>query len=269
MNVLLRVGDRLGPLLAGWQVFAQLTTLISLGALGEWIMKYWIPATRAFWSWVFTHLPFHVELTSADKDALTGIAFFLPMALATTIRLVRRPLELFAENRPYGGLTVFGALPAVLAGATIIYVVSQQMFSDYLLVNTMKDSTNIPTLAETVLRAVPLMFFMLFLALAFMSDARELPGWLTLLFGALAVVCAVWWITSVAIYSIGDFHLLVSKIGAVRYYALIGLLLLLVYIGFIAPKKIFVVFVVVAAFLAAAYSWLAIEYLRKLIESTA
>lgn len=74
----------LGPLLAGAQVAFTFAGFMGLGALADWVVAHWFPFTRWVWSGLFDWLRLP-ELTAAEQDALTTLAFFLPLAISSFV----------------------------------------------------------------------------------------------------------------------------------------------------------------------------------------
>ena len=68
----------IGPILAGFQLAAILTSLYSIGAFARWVLEVWRPFTRRFWDWATSFI--HIQLSAPEKDALTAVAFFTPLA---------------------------------------------------------------------------------------------------------------------------------------------------------------------------------------------
>lgn len=76
--------DEIGPLLAGFQIAVSIVGFFGIGAVAKWILENWFPFTRWVWSELLTlvNLP---DLSKAEKDALTTLAFFAPMAISSFI----------------------------------------------------------------------------------------------------------------------------------------------------------------------------------------
>lgn len=77
--------QEIGPILAGFQLAGTLVSLYGFGAFARWIVEAWQPFT--YWAWDrltnFLNLPI---LTEPEKDALTAVAFFVPMAIWSVFR---------------------------------------------------------------------------------------------------------------------------------------------------------------------------------------
>lgn len=84
-----RLFDELGPLLAGFQIAVSIVGFFGIGAVAKWILVNWLPFTRWIWSEIFEYLYFP-EISSAEKDALTTLAFFAPMAISSAITWFRK-----------------------------------------------------------------------------------------------------------------------------------------------------------------------------------
>lgn len=81
-KIFIKLLQDLAPILAGFQITVALVGSIGLGAIANWILIHWIPFTHMVWSNLleFINLP---DITSQEKDALTAVVFFLPMAIST------------------------------------------------------------------------------------------------------------------------------------------------------------------------------------------
>jgi len=71
----------LGPILAGFQAAAALVGYAGLGAFAKWVADNWFPFTRALWEKLISYLDLGIDLSAAQKDALTTAVFFLPMVI--------------------------------------------------------------------------------------------------------------------------------------------------------------------------------------------
>ncbi len=72
----------ISSLFAGTQLAFLIVSFLGLGGLANWIIEYWFPLTRLLWDKVFTFMNIP-EITTQEKDSLTTIAFFVPMAISS------------------------------------------------------------------------------------------------------------------------------------------------------------------------------------------
>lgn len=114
----------LGSFFAGFNAFGHLTTFVTLGALGTWVREYWLPLTRYFWELVTHQLAFlYISLTVEEKDALTAIAFFSPLA----IYLLATPRErVDLDNNTMRILRAF----SILSGVFLVAIIASQPLYD-------------------------------------------------------------------------------------------------------------------------------------------
>jgi hypothetical protein len=76
--------DDVGPLLAGFQIAVSIVGFFGIGAVAKWILEHWLPFTRWIWGEIFAFIQFP-EVTTQEKDALTTLAFFAPMAISSFV----------------------------------------------------------------------------------------------------------------------------------------------------------------------------------------
>jgi hypothetical protein len=76
--------EEISPLFAGMHLAGSLIGFFGIGAVSKWIIEHWLPLTRWFWGELFTLINFP-EITTQDKDALTTLVFFAPMAVTSFI----------------------------------------------------------------------------------------------------------------------------------------------------------------------------------------
>jgi hypothetical protein len=109
--------SELGPFSAGFQVAISIIGFFGIGGIAKWITENWFPFTR--WAWEnlfnFFNLP---ALTAPEKDALTSLAFFLPMGIASLAVAFSK-----SERAAVSASMVQRAI-AALVGVFVLYVMS-------------------------------------------------------------------------------------------------------------------------------------------------
>ncbi len=89
----------MSAILAGFKLAVILIGYFGAGSLAKWIIEQWYPFTRWLWENVFAYLRLP-EITDVEKDALTAIAFFLPLGIAASVaRLLGRREETAPATR--------------------------------------------------------------------------------------------------------------------------------------------------------------------------
>ncbi|WP_127566895.1 hypothetical protein [Glycocaulis alkaliphilus] len=113
----------LGPLFAGFQIAATLLGTLGIGAFANWVVNYWFPFTRWAWGGLFdwVNLP---DITAAEKDALTTLMFFLPLAI-TSIFFKSKPADQISDPSPAFQRTI-----ALGIGFVILYIMAGSVFSE-------------------------------------------------------------------------------------------------------------------------------------------
>lgn len=128
---LAKIVDDIGPVLAGFQIAVSVVGFFGIGAVAKWILENWLPFTRWVWAELFAwvRLP---EISTAEKDALTTLAFFAPMAVSSLfVWLMRvRPVEtaspsvdtaaIAKETRHRVYAAVVGCIFMVIVGGSVI-----------------------------------------------------------------------------------------------------------------------------------------------------
>lgn len=116
-----------GPVLAGFQLATYLVGFFGIGAFASWVLNTWRPFTHWVWDNFFNwlHLP---TLTNLEKDALTAVLFFLPMAgWALFSRYV------LGKKGPF---TKFTMAAAGIAAALFLYLVAGKLIIETIIMST-------------------------------------------------------------------------------------------------------------------------------------
>jgi hypothetical protein len=123
-----------GPASAALHVFAQIAVIFELGLVGTAIKSYWLPITRRFWTEVFNSLEiFDFKPTDAEKDAMTAVAFFTPLAVTAAYLWLKDRGKDDGENEYGPGPTApMMRVAAFFASILVLFFVSQQIIADAL-----------------------------------------------------------------------------------------------------------------------------------------
>ena len=76
--------DDIGAVLAGFQVAVSIVSFFGIGAFASWVIERWLPFTRWVWTEVISLIKFP-DISDPEKDALTAVAFFIPMAVSALL----------------------------------------------------------------------------------------------------------------------------------------------------------------------------------------
>ena len=133
-----------GPIFAGFQIAVTLIGSIGIGAFASWITTYWFPFTRWAWGGLFDwiNLP---QVSAAEKDALTTLMFFLPMAATSFLfKNSNHQSEDVAELNP--------SLQRAMAfgiGVIILYIMAGSVFSEAIIVLEATSESQLADLASS------------------------------------------------------------------------------------------------------------------------
>ena len=143
-----KVVEEIGPLLAGFQIAVAVVGFFGIGAVAKWILENWLPFTRWVWSELFAwvHLP---EISTAEKDALTTLAFFAPMAVSSLFVWLMRKRVVETELSPVDdsaiGKEIRRRLYATVIGGAFMVVVGGTVIEDTItLFTTEEPATEAP-----------------------------------------------------------------------------------------------------------------------------
>lgn len=291
--------EEIGPLLAGFQIAGSIIGFFGIGAVAKWILEHWLPFTR--WAWgeifAFINLP---DITTQEKDALTTLAFFAPMAISSFISWWTRndpsrqgPWGEVPENQSAKEIRL--RLYAALIGATFMVVVGGSVIQDAITLFTTaaapKPSTgteepvlNIETFARfgllvAILAAVGLVSFILYwLSRQFEASRVRTDNFVQWLgsntkpikhmVSSAAVSMAASVISSIATLvsfaaTFGGIALAATQLGPIRTVAPMFVLISLLATIFLNPARLLKTAGVVIALIVASFGWdLAVSIVR-------
>lgn len=124
----------IAPGFAAFDTFTHLHSIFELGSTAAAIREHWRPVTREFWSWLLNnvfHLP--IDLTTADKDSLTAVAFFAPLAITSVVRALSKQVP--SEKSELNSGVVQSSLirsAAILLAIGMLFLLSRQLVLDFL-----------------------------------------------------------------------------------------------------------------------------------------
>ncbi|MBY6237430.1 hypothetical protein KUV99_14805 [Vibrio harveyi] len=117
--------DDFGPVLAGFQIAASVVGFFGIGAFASWVIERWLPFTRWVWAEIFKYIQFP-DISDPEKDALTAIAFFTPMAISALLN--RNSLE---ESTPENKSKLLRVrIYALVIGVIFMYLVGSRVVLD-------------------------------------------------------------------------------------------------------------------------------------------
>lgn len=116
---LIKIIQDLAPILAGFQITATLVGSIGLGAIANWILVHWIPFTRFVWTKILEYINFP-DIAPEEKDALTAVAFFLPMAISA----------IWAIQHTENNKKIHVKLFATVVGFAFFIIIGQRLIID-------------------------------------------------------------------------------------------------------------------------------------------
>ncbi len=145
--------QEIGPILAGFQLATAFVGFFGIGAFASWVLVRWRPFTHWVWDNFFGWLQLPA-ITEPEKDALTAVVFFLPMAFWSLIR------RFYFEAEDI--VTLFTVLAATIASLGFVFLVGgsliQDTFSSAYGVISQDSITEMPKLLPIYLLAFTLFF---------------------------------------------------------------------------------------------------------------
>lgn len=158
MQKLRKFLEEIGPVFAGFQVASSIIGFFGIGAVAKWILENWLPFTRWAWTEIFSFIHFP-DISTAEKDALTTLAFFAPMAISSLWAYWgndadEKPLEI--ENESFGKETRL-RLYATVIGIGFMVVIGGSVIQDGIALFTTHDPNE--TLEEKSTSVLNIEFF--------------------------------------------------------------------------------------------------------------
>ncbi|MEW8409841.1 MAG: hypothetical protein AB2696_13490 [Candidatus Thiodiazotropha sp.] len=119
--------DDFGPVLAGFQIAVSVVSFFGIGAFASWVIERWLPFTRWIWTEILAYIKLP-DISDPEKDALTAVAFFTPMAVSA---LLNRKIIIETELEDRGKLIRVRVF-ALVVGAIFMYLVGSRVVTDML-----------------------------------------------------------------------------------------------------------------------------------------
>lgn len=297
-----KIIDEIGPALAGFQIAVSIIGYFAIGAIAKWIIENWFPFTRWVWDELFQKLNLP-DLSVAEKDALTTVAFFMPMAISSVYSWREKNMsksdEVISENienrearyRIYAAL--IGAFFMIVVGGSVINDVFV-LFGNVGAELTLDEEKNKHILDPeffanfgliiSVLTAVMMIAFALYWLIQRSSrldnktkqtlekvSRRAKPIFTQTASTALASTLAsiVSALTSLLSFGtmLGGIIASASQLGFIRTASPILILLSLITTVFLHPKRLLQTAGVVVALIVASVGWDAAVFVVKMVES--
>lgn len=192
-------GLQIGPFLAAVQTYAALAAVVTLGPLAKIILENWVPFTRQLWTnLIEEYLPWNIVLTDAEKDSLTAVALFAPLAISSAYSaLVSSREQDAAEDVEEESLRVaifrssLLRSAAFLVSVVVLFLVSRQLINDAIsLVTSMDYSEEVRLTISVVTAGIILLFAGFVFAVYFLRSGisfwKKLIAWVSTGAGLLA-----------------------------------------------------------------------------------
>lgn len=255
-----------GPMTAGLHVFAQITLIVELGIIGNWVRDYWLPATRLFWQKVFESLSFiDIDLTDPEKDSLTAVAFFLPLAISSVV-LRFSASELTEDDEKPKKITIYSMrFAASICAVLILFFVSRQIVSDAeeIFKKTGEGYERIELFSMFSILGFGLLTILL---VAFYRIELEIRRYL-LIFGATIGAILEIILIGAPVFIAG--YVSVVQLGLIRSAAILLVTFCIVMTIVVRPQRMFQVAMVVGVLIIAGAIWDIVENVRDEIEKPA
>ncbi len=119
--------DDFGPVLAGFQIAVSIVSFFGIGAFASWVIEHWFPFTRWVWTEIISYIDFP-DISDPEKDALTAIAFFIPMAVSALLNRLNN----HNSDSPDKGKLLRVRIAALVIGVIFMYLVGSRVIFDML-----------------------------------------------------------------------------------------------------------------------------------------
>lgn len=117
--------DDFGPVLAGFQIVVSIVSIFGIGAFASWIIEHWLPFTRWIWTNIISYIQFP-DTSDPEKDALTAIAFFTPIAISAFLNKILGDSESYNDESKLLRVRIF----ATIIGVVCMYIVGSRVVID-------------------------------------------------------------------------------------------------------------------------------------------
>jgi len=245
----------LSPALASVQIYALLPAFVAIGPIAATLKEKWIPISRAFWDVVFEEFEFfNVALTNAEKDALTAMVFFAPLALTTIFAHVLNTPDTNEDVELKGKLIRSSLLRSIafVVAIAVLVVISPQIVGDSIRLLTSTDeqvSTDfISIIAYSVLIIFALFVFSLFFIRSRISFWPKLLAYFTTGVGVIEFMLIV------APFLAGAFFVS-QQIGPVRTWAVVAVVISIFMVITVRPVRLLQLAGVVLLLVLSGYAW--------------
>ena len=257
-SLILRGWFVFGPLFAGLQTFIEVVRLagdgLNIGQLASWLVSNWTMLTREFWDRILGYFP-DIELIAAEKDALTAILFFLPLAISSLHVSISNKNDTTPSSKTNYYIKVVGLLVAII----VLFIVGRQVYNDLseMLFNVNVDGGWFPVIgaALALLLAVYAMIVILFY-LRNLGGLSQIIKWGGSATGATALILT-------AIPLSASLYLYASQIGTIRSMAIFIVSSSIIVTAVARPQRILLLAQIVIFLIAASFiNEIAMEQLR-------
>lgn len=264
-----QVFELMGPVLAGFQVAAAIVSFFGVGAFANWIIENWFPFTRAVWTIILRYVTLP-DITVAEKDALTTVVFFLPLAIYAVY-------SRFSGQS--SGADKFFTGAAFVVGSVFLFVLGEQVFSDIGEIVRSLSSLDGVTFLGVVIYALIALYLVFVAGFSWtflrrvhaklfrrLSD-HEIEQQFSLYHYSLKATAIPMIIVTFLVVSLCV--LFYDAIGVIRVVSIISTLSLLLVAVVFAPRRILVTLGVVVLFVVSSITWELAVLILKTIENVA
>jgi len=130
-NTIRKFLDDVASVLAGFQLAGGVISFFGIGAIAKWILEHWLPFTRWAWGEIFAYIRLP-DISAAEKDSLTTLAFFVPMAISSAISWWTRERTLLDTSRSQADVAkeLRARIYAAIAGTIFMVIVGGGVIQD-------------------------------------------------------------------------------------------------------------------------------------------
>jgi hypothetical protein len=257
-------------MLAGFQLAISLVGFFSLTALAKWIVSEWIPFTR--WVWDQISLRFNLPIFSdIEKDALTNLAFFTPMAISSVVFYIVDGKN--NENRPnYPLALILGFGFFIIMGRDVIQEIfraAEDMPTNFVI----EALEPLVELVTVVYSASIMLFFIVFIVPRFFGKEIELDHhifkWFFYLVAASCSLAAIFYLS---LFSATMFEFVMhtpATAGVVVFGCFVAVIISLMVTVYFDASRMSVVFGALTAFVLSSFVYDGVMWLAGFIEGVA
>jgi hypothetical protein len=256
-------GLSIGPFLAAVQTYAALAAVVTLGPLAKLILENWIPFTRQLWSNIIEqYSPWPLILSDAEKDSLTAVALFAPLAVSSAYSALRSagaalgeadedPEEVGLRSAILRSSLLRSA--AFLISIVVLFLISRQIINDAISLVASVDYTDDARLSISVITAGIVLLFALFVFTIYFLRS-DISFWKKLIAWGTTGAGLVEFLILAGPALIGAYFA-AQQLGPIRTLSVIVVILSILLTLVVKPSRIIAIFVILMGLILLGVVW--------------